>query len=52
MRVKVFEAATAGTIEEKINTFLDDNIAITVLDINLVAGFGNVFALVKYESNK
>lgn len=49
MKVKIIEAMSTKSVENKINTFLAENEHINVLDIQLAAGFGNIVALVRYE---
>lgn len=49
MRVKIIEAMSTKSVEDKINEFLSENEELTILDIKLAAGFGNVVAMVRYE---
>lgn len=49
MKIKILEAMSTKSVEDKINNFLSENEQINVLDIQLAAGFGNIVAMVRYE---
>lgn len=49
MKIKILEAMSTKSVENKINEFLSKNKQIEVLDIQLAAGFGNIVAMVRYE---
>ncbi|WP_176446279.1 hypothetical protein [Lentibacillus sp. CBA3610] len=48
MKVKILDAMTSGGLEKKINRFIEEEY-VTIIDIQIAAGFGSVVAMIQYE---